>query len=72
MVLDRSVIEPVEHKTLPTTTESVPNEFDAPARMLPWKRTFDPSVVDALTAQKTFLALAPLIRRNLGIVVDGE
>ena len=28
MVLDRSVTWPVEHSTLPSTTERVPNEFD--------------------------------------------
>ena len=64
MVFDKSVIAPVVHKSRPITTDSVPTEFDEPARMLPWKLTFDPSVDDAKIAQKTFLALAPLIRRT--------
>lgn len=68
MVLDSSVICPVVHKSLPTTTEPVPTEFDAPARMFPWKLTFDPSVDDAKIAQKTFSALAPLIRRTWALL----
>jgi len=68
MVFDSNVIAPVVHKSLPTTTESVPTEFDAPARTDPWKLTFDPSVDDANTAQKTFLALAPLIRRTWALL----
>ncbi len=68
MVLDRSVIWPVVHRSRPTTTESVPTEFDAPARTLPWKLTFEPSVEDAKIVQKTFLALAPLIRSTWALL----
>ena len=69
MVLDSSVICPVLHKSLPTTAESVPTEFEAPARTLPLKLTFDPSVDEAKAAQKTFLALAPLIRRTWALLL---
>ena len=65
IVFDKSVIAPVVHRSRPNTTESVPTEFDSPARTLPEKSTLEPSVEEAATAQKTFLAEAPLMSSTL-------
>jgi len=63
-VLDSNVIWPVSQSNLPSTTESVPTEFETTAKTLPLKLAFEPMVEEAATAQNTLAALAPLIKRT--------